>query len=344
MFSKLVGNEHVKNVLRNFIRRSRVPNSLLFAGEEGVGKKQFAFELARTLVCTEPVDGEACDVCPACRRASQFTMPKPDDRDAHRRVIFSDHPDVGLVVPYNRYILVDAIRHLETEANFRPYEAASRVFIIDNADQMNDAAANALLKTLEEPPQESHIILATSRPDSLLPTIRSRCQTLRFAPVSSQEIHDLLVDKLAFTTDEARVASRLSRGSIGRAVNMKVDEMRGRRQRMVDVIRAALVTGDRPAMLRIAEQMNDAKNKDSFEDSIDMLASLLHDVWTIRASGDASRIANTDLADEFAGLARSPAAANIPEWLKAIETMRKNFAVNINRKVAADALFVGMTA
>lgn len=113
---------------------------------------------------------------------------------------------------------------------------------------------------------------------------------------------------------------------------------------MLDVARAALRTGDRPAMLRIAEQMNDAKNKESFEDSVDLLASLLHDVWTIRVTGDASRIANSDLTDEFTELAASPAAAKIPDWLKAIETMRENFAVNINRKVAADALFIAMTA
>ena len=344
MFKSLVGNEHIKRTLRHLIAKRRVPNSLLFAGDEGIGKRQFAIELARSLMCTDPTDGEACGVCSACSRAGSFTFPKPDDRDAHRRVIFSDHPDVGMVIAYNRNILVDAIRHLESEANFRPYEAQARVFIIDNADRMNDAAANALLKTLEEPPSGSHLFLVTSRADSLLPTIRSRCQSLRLAPVSGAEIENYLINDRAFTHDEARLAARLSRGSIGRAVAVNVEKFRSRRERMLAVVSAAIETGDRAALLRISEEMNDAKNKETFEESIDVLASLLHDVWTIRVSRDASRAVNTDIHNRLTELAANPAAANIPAWLTDIDAMRENFLVNINRKIAADALFIGMTA
>ncbi len=344
MFKKLVGNEHVKQTLRHLIAKGRVPNSLLFAGDEGIGKRQFAIELCRSLICTDLTDGEACGVCPACRRAGTFTLPKADDKDAHKRLIFSDHPDVGMVIPYNRNILVEAIRHLESEANFRPYEADSRFFIIDNADRMNDSAANALLKTLEEPPAGTHIFLVTSRPDSLLPTIRSRCQTLRFAPVESPEIEKFLINDRAFTHDEARLAARLGRGSIGRAVSINVEKFRQRRDRMMAVVTNAIETGDRSALLRISEEMNDAKNKETFEESIDVLASLLHDVWTLRVSGDATRVVNTDLTNRLADLAGKPASDNTPSWLAAIDTMRENFIVNINRKIAADALFVGMTA
>lgn len=344
MFKNLVGNDHVKQTLRHLIAKGRVPNSLLFAGDEGIGKRQFAIELCRSLICTDLTDGEACGVCPPCRRAGTFTLPKSDDKDAHKRVIFSDHPDVGMVIAYNRNISVDAIRHLESEANFRPYEAQSRFFIIDNADKMNDSAANALLKTLEEPPASSHIFLITSRADSLLSTIRSRCQVLRFAPVGTGEIEKYLVADRAFTHDEAKLAARLSRGSIGRAGSINLEKFRQRRDRMLAVVTNAVETGDRAALLRISEEMNDAKNKDAFEESIDVLASLLHDVWTLRVSGDASRAVNTDLHDRLAELGRNSAADNIPSWLAGIDTMRENFAVNINRKVAADALFVSMAS
>src|SRR5688500_5316854 len=123
MFNKLVGNENVKQTLRRLLAKGRVPNSLLFAGDEGVGKRQFAIELARSFVCTEPVDLEGCGACPACQRAGVFVFPKSDNKDAHERMVFSEHPDVGTVIPYNRNILVKAVRHLESEANFRPYEA-----------------------------------------------------------------------------------------------------------------------------------------------------------------------------------------------------------------------------
>ena len=344
MFKNLVGNEHVKQTLRHLIAKGRVPNSMLLAGDEGIGKRQFAIELCRSLICQDLTDGEACGDCPACRRAGTFAFPKPDDKDAHKRVIFSDHPDVGMVIAYNRNISVDAIRHLESEANFRPYEAQSRFFIIDNADKMNDPSANALLKTLEEPPAGSHIFLVTSRADSMLPTIRSRCQMLRFAPVGTDEIEKYLIADRAFTHDEAKLAARLSRGSIGRAVAINIEKFRQRRDRMLAVVTNALETSDRAALLRISEEINDAKNKDTFEESIDVLASLLHDVWTLRVSGDDLRVVNSDLSDRLGGLARRPEADNIPSWLADIDTMRENFAVNINRKIAADALFVSMAS
>lgn len=342
MFSKLTGNDQIKHTLQHLVTKARVPNSLLFAGDEGIGKRQFALELARALLCPEPVSGAACGVCSACRRVGTFTFPKSDDKDAHRRVIFSSHPDVGTVIAFNRNILVDAIRHLETEANFRPFEARSRVFIIDDADKMNDAASNALLKTLEEPSPTTHIFLVTSRPDSLLPTIRSRCQILRFAPVKTDEIESFLIAERAFTLDEARLASRLSRGSIGRACAVNVADFRQRRERMLSVVENCVALHDRAALLKIAEEMNDAKNKDRFEDDLDALQSLIHDVWSRCAGAGIERIVNTDLSEEIEQLAHRSAGIDLPSWLAAIEKLRADLAVNINRKIAADALFVAM--
>ncbi|MGB5012685.1 MAG: hypothetical protein WBO68_01550 [Pyrinomonadaceae bacterium] len=342
MFKKLIGNNQVKDILRRFVAHGRVPNSLMFAGDEGVGKRQFALELAKALVCTDPTDGQACEVCPACLRADNFKFPKSDDKDAHKRVIWSDHPDIGTIIAYNRNILVDAIRYIESEANFQPYEARSRFFIIDDADKMNDAASNALLKTLEEPPATSHIFLITSRPDSLLPTIRSRCQTLRFAPVATDEIEHYLIDERAFTHDEAKLSARLARGSIGRAVTIDVEKFKARREKMLSVVLNVIETGDVAALLRISEEMNDAKNKENFEENLDILQSLVHDIWTIKVSGDAARIVNTDLAAELTNLAAESGRNDLPSWLTSIETIRQNFIVNINRKVATDALFVSM--
>lgn len=343
MFSKLVGNDHIKHTLRHLLANERVPNSLLFSGDEGIGKRQFALELAKAMICLDPAGGEACDICSACRRSSVFAFPRSDDKDAHKRVIFSDHPDVGTVIAYNRNILVDAVRHLESEANFRPYEARSRFFIIDDADKMNDAASNALLKTLEEPSPTTHIFLVTSRPASLLPTIRSRCQVLRFAPVEPAAIERYLIDERAFSHDEARLAARLSRGSIGSAVSISVEKFKLRREKMVSVVENAIESRDRAALLRISEEMNDAKNKDNFEENLDILQSLIHDVWTLKVSGDDDRVVNTDLAGGLSILADKADGADLPSWLGAIDQMRLDLAVNINKKIAADALFVSMT-
>ena len=344
MFKNLIGNDHVKQTLKRLLAKGRVPNSLLFAGEMGVGKRQFALELAKAFVCKEPAYNEACGVCAACRRADVFVFPKSDKKEDFDVVFFSEHPDVGTVIPFKRNVRIGAIRDLEKEANFRPYEAPARIFIIDDAEKMADPAANALLKTLEEPASTTHIFLITSRPDSLLPTIRSRCQTLRFAPVATDEIEQFLISDQAFSHDEARLAARLARGSIGRAVSINVSQFRDRRTRMLGVIHNVIETGDRAALLRTSEELNDAKNKDNFEENLDILESLIHDVWSLRISGDGSRLVNTDLVDTLTPLTQNAGNADIPAWLSEIETMRENFAVNINRKVATDALFVSMTS
>ncbi|MFN0279450.1 MAG: ATP-binding protein [Pyrinomonadaceae bacterium] len=342
MFSKLVGNEHIKHTLKHLVANGRVPNALLFAGDDGIGKRQFALELARMFVCTEPNDTEACGVCAACRRSDVFAFPTTEKGDDYDFVFFSEHPDIGMAIPFKRNVRIGAIRALEREAHFRPYEAKARVFIVEDAEKMADPAANALLKTLEEPASTSHIFLITSRPDSLLATVRSRCQTLRFAPLETEEIESFLIEQRAFTHDEAKLAARLSRGSIGRAVSINVAQFRVRRERMLAVLTNAIETGDRAALLRIAEEMNDAKNKDTFEENLDILQSLIHDLWTFRISGDAARVVNTDLADKLTLLAEGSRSADLPSWLAAIDKIRLDLAVNINKKIAADALFVSM--
>jgi len=344
MFSNLVGNTQAKHTLLRLIANGRLPNSLLFVGPEGVGKRQFALETARTILCRSKKGDEACGVCSICTHLADFVIPEPSDstKDQFKRVFFGGHRDVGIVVPYRNFVLVDASRDLEREVNFRPSDGPARFFIIDDADRMNENAANAILKTLEEPPQTSYIFLITSRVDSLLPTIRSRCQMLRFAPVPTDEIEQYLIHERALQHHDAALAARLARGSIGRAVHLNIEQFRAQRQRMFEVLRHAVATGDRAALLKISEELNDAKNKDAFARNIDILESLIHDVWTISASGDTTRLANTDLEAELQQLAAEAPAQRLTEWLKLIEEMRLNFAVNINRKVAADALFVTM--
>ena len=150
MFDSLIGNATAKRQLERLLSAERIPNALLFAGPDGVGKKLFAFEVARGFVCRQPDEHKPCGNCFACMRVGEIPVPRADKGEEYDRVFFGSHSDVGLVVPYKRNLRVGSIRALETEANYRPYEARARFFIVDDADKMNDAAANALLKTLEE--------------------------------------------------------------------------------------------------------------------------------------------------------------------------------------------------
>src|SRR4051812_5559026 len=184
MFSKLIGNDDVKDTLRRLLSGGRVPGSLLFTGETGIGKKLFALELAKALNCRNRSGVEGCDECSSCRRIINSTFPPFTGADDNReRMIWSEHADVAMVRAFKQIIRVAPLRELEREANFRPFEGAARVFIVEDAEYMNEPASNAFLKTLEEPPATSHLILTTTNPMALLATIRSRCQVIRFAPI-----------------------------------------------------------------------------------------------------------------------------------------------------------------
>lgn len=322
-----------------------VPHSLLFAGEEGVGKKHFALELAKSFVCQNPQNFEACDKCSDCKRSDHFTFPKPDDKkEEFERVFFSRHSDIGQIIPCRNNILVGSIRDLEKEANYRPYEAKARFFIIDNADKMNDAASNALLKTLEEPSETAYIFLITSRPDALLPTILSRCQTLRFAPIPAAQIEQYLLETKQFAPDDAELLSLLSNGNIGLALTLDLAKFREQREAMLTVLQSLLIEKNRAFLLKTAEEMNDAKNKDQYEKFLDILQTLIHDIWKIKLGADEFSVVNRDYKMQIKILAEKANPKRLASWLKEIETLRENFAFNLNKKIATDALFMQMAA
>ena len=318
----------------------RMPGALLLAGEDGVGKKLFALEVAKSLNCRARRGVEACDRCPACLRIMQWTMPAADDRDAHRKIIWSDFPDVGLARPYNRAVLVDQMRDLEREANFRPFEGAARVFLIEDADKLNEASSNALLKTLEEPPATAHLVLITARPAALLPTIRSRCQTIRFAPLAAAEIEKHLLGTKKVAPADAPLLARVARGSIGRAVDTNAEQYRERRALMMEVLHALAPAADRARLLRASEELTDAKRKDDYEPRLDVLETLVRDVWLLAlGAGD---IVNADLRPQLEKIGAGAGGARPALWLAEIERHRRGLEVNVNRKVATDSLFLAM--
>lgn len=344
MFSKLLGNEHIKSALLRLFNAGRVPNAMLFAGPDGVGKHLFAVELAKAFFCRSVGETVPCGVCSACTRTGQIEMPKADDRDAFKRLIFSGHRDLGLITAHNRLIAVDAIRDLEREAYFRPVEANARFFIIDEADKMNSASANALLKTLEEPASTSHLILTTSRPDSLLQTIRSRTQIFRFGPVPTEDIEMHLTEACGFSVEDARLAASLSAGSIGAASGIDVGRLREKRELFISAIEAA--GGDHRVitLMQTAEKLSDPKNKEDFESDLDLLVLLIRDVWLLSLGGDENRLANRDLAGRLRPVADRVPPKRLAGWMNAVEDLRGRLSVNINKKIASDALFVGMAA
>jgi len=342
MFDELTGNPRVKAVLKRMLVADRLPGAMLFTGEEGIGKRLFALEVARALNCRTPKDEEACGVCSSCRRIRKLNYPQRDDVDEWTQIIWTDHPDVGLVVAPRRVLRVEQMRQIEKEANYRPFEGKARVFLIDEADKLNDASANALLKVLEEPPRTSYLILITARPAMLLPTILSRCQMIRFSPLTPDEIETHLTRNNLVDAKTARLRARAAGGSMGRALSGDLVTFTSQRKAMLKVLHTLVLSDDRSQLLRSAEQLNEAQYKDEFEERLDVLETLIRDAWMLSLGVDSSRLVNEDLLPELREISQKLDSGRAGDWILQIEDLREQLIVNVNRKVTTDSLFLVM--
>ena len=203
-FDNVLGHEHAKELMRATLARGRLGHAYLFCGPDGVGKTLFALELAKRLFCRS--DGERpCGDCPDCRMVDH-----------------GGHPDLFLIEAEknSRFIKIKQARELRRTLRLMPVQSNVRVAIMREAERMKQEAANALLKTLEEPAPFAHLILITSRPRALPSTVRSRCQEVRFGPLSADQVRQILSALPEFDEDEVRLAARLAHGAPGRAIQV----------------------------------------------------------------------------------------------------------------------------
>ena len=208
-FKALVGNNALVLRLANMSRAKQVPPSLIFTGPAGVGKLQTAIKLAQAQNCTQ-LTGDACGHCSTCERIARNT-----------------HPDIHLIKPEgpSQQLKAETIRHIVNETKVRPFEGRQSVFIIVDAERMNVTASNALLKSLEEPPEWVLLILITANNSALLPTVLSRCQTYRFAPLTVEDLSKILTTEHGFDSKRAALISTLSEGSLDTALAFKDESL-----------------------------------------------------------------------------------------------------------------------
>ncbi len=321
----VIGHAHVRDILTRSLASGRLPQVLLLAGPAGVGKCATAVAIAQGLNCPRAARGVPCGTCPTCERIA-----------AGR---FSD----VIVISRGEYasISIKAIREqVLAVIGYRPFEGQRRVFIIDEADDLTWEAQDSLLKTLEEPPPASVLMLVTSSPDSLRPTVLSRCRRLRFGELTEAEVAQVLIDKHDLDPATARSRAAVSGGSVSRALAIDGGSLEEDRDLAMRLLEAGAGTPLAPRLKAATAFVTHEKKRRSREAvgaRLDHLASLLRDLSAAaEAAPGTADLANRDLGDALARLAR----AYPPDRLIAAfgHVNRARFALdrNASPKIVAD--------
>lgn len=303
MWNEIIGHESQIEELKGYIRAGKVPHAFLFAGPSGLGKTKTALEFFKAVNCLK-TPGDPCDSCKSCLKVMNET-----------------HPDLIAAAPSNGLILVEDIRKMITEVGLKPFEAKTRFILIEPAERLNKASSNALLKTLEEPPEGSLIILISHKPSMLLPTIVSRCRTIRFMPLKASESLKNYPDP---------VLLRLTSGTIGGLPGGDAGYVLEVRSELFQALRE----GD-PVHLVNRYFSEQEQGSDRLSVFLLIVESILRDLLVLTNGG--VEIINEELREM---MIRGVRYQDTEEIALCIKGIRKGAGENINQRVAVSDLLI----
>ena len=331
-FSAISNQEKAVQRLTGFIRSGNIPHALLFTGLDGIGKKKTAMALATALNCQtiagQPLMGyEPIDPCGTCRPC--------------KKIAAGHHPDIIIVEPEQSRIKISAIRDLGNALAVKPYEALTRVVVIDQAQAMNPQAGNALLKLLEEPPAKTILILIAVNTYSLLPTIVSRCQQISFRPIPFQTLAKYLGQK-DIPPEKAEILSKLANGSFAKAERLADTDWLSRREWITQVIErlGGNRQDNRRAALCMAFSEMLAKDRDAIADILELMTSWFRDLAVVKEG--AENIINQDLLPRIRQAAQHCPTKTVLTNIGHLETARKKIEANANIRLTMDIMLMNL--
>jgi DNA polymerase-3 subunit delta' len=317
-FASVRGQERAVALLRRYLASGATPGGLLFSGEEGVGKEKAARAFVSALLCRAPGADGACGACPDCRLLAS-----------------GGHPNHLRIVPETHFLRIDEIRALKEELSLKAFSDRPRAAILVPADRMTPQAANALLKTLEEPPPGTHLLLVAHRVSQVMPTIVSRCQRIPFFPLPAETVGEILAglpEAEGRSGAEIRLAAALSGGSPGRAAAI-LPELSDERGTWLSLL----------AKRSPREAIAFAETWKAGGDSPGRLAaplSLARDL-SLLSSGEGADIMNADLREELEALSSRPPAGGWEAVFRALLSVSR-MPPQPQKRLALEAFFFGL--
>ena len=278
----MLGHQWAVSLLSGHIANQRLRHAYLITGAQGTGRRTLALRLAQAINCTQPpAPGDFCGECRSCRLIARM-----------------EHPDLTVVQSKEagKTLKVEQIRELQRTLSLSPYEARYKIALLLRFEEANPNAANALLKTLEEPPPQVIILMTASDGEALLPTILSRCEVIRLRPLSIEAVSDGLQTRWGLPAPDAELLAHLSGGRPGYALKLHHNpELLEQRQTRLDDHRR-LISASRVERFAYAENL--AKDRTTLRAALQTWLTLWRDVM-LRAAGSAAPLTNFDRVDEI---------------------------------------------
>lgn len=311
-FTDIIGHSKNIGMLQQLISQGRLPHALLFAGPDGIGKRLTAFGLAKALLC-EQSENDFCDLCASCHRINQ-----------------DNHPDVAFIQPEGNSIKIEQLRDWQKGLESKSYSGSWRVTIIDQAEKISTAAANSILKTLEEPPEDTLICLITAEDRDILSTIVSRCQILRFSPLTRSDFIRIIMKRSQLTESQAGLIYNLSKGQLSRGLAMDLNNLLHLRDQWRQFFRSSFA----------GERSYPQTDKASVMDGLEIIAHWWRDVILLQFGIDDSLLTNQDMVSEVKIEANENTRSLVISRINLILQTLSAIERNANPKIAIDSLFL----
>ncbi len=323
-FEDIIGHEELISHLQASLRAKTISHAYIFSGEDGSGKNMLAAAFAKTLLC-EAGYGNPCNMCRSCL---QF------DNKNHPDLHYITHEKSGSIG-------VGEIREqLARDVSIRPYSSKYKIYIIDEAEKLTEAAQNALLKTIEEPPSYVVIMLLTNNDSLLLPTVHSRCMKLDLREIPAEKVKSYLMEQYSLPDYKAKVIAAYSQGNIGRAVEMASSDSF---EQMNDFVLGLMKKLDEMEVYEIVMAIRDMSGyKENAIRLLDLMEVWYHDILILKATNDPNQIV---YSDEYRTLSKKAVRSSYPglqEVLKALEKAKVRLRANVNFEVAMELLILVM--
>ncbi|KAA3609785.1 MAG: hypothetical protein D8M58_08935 [Calditrichaeota bacterium] len=349
-FENLIIQDKIKSFFNNVIRNDHLAHAYLFYGNGGTGKVAFALELAKTLNCIGP-QNKPCGECPACIKISNsghpdvkliFPISKSVKEEKRSGLIKqkTQHPYKKLAIPGHLNIPIETIRELKKEAMYAPFEAKKRVFIISGIEYFSREAANSFLKLLEEPPDNLMIILIANDINSVLDTIRSRCQPVLF-PMFSEEQVMKIVAKYFDPNDDLRAIIRINQNNIGDILDNIENSDEDIRPIILNYMRS-VASNKWVEINKINEAIVQTRDKNKALEFINMMLLWISDAFRFNTVGSGKDLLNIDMEDVIVKFAGHYNKIDYNQVIIVLEQAYQDIKTNLNVSLTMTNLAINM--